>query len=163
MKPDINVATEFCVHLNALPEGKSILTSNEVDDSIYVSKPAVFGGTNRCWTPEHLFLSSVNSCFVVTLQHFCTKRKLLLSYCNCVVKGKMKFTDGYYRFCEIEISPVITIPSESDRDALLKVIEVTKNACIISHALATKIELKYNISILVGSKKKSSLMEIGGN
>jgi len=55
----------FEVQLNWLEGKRGILSAKDTPGTIHVATPLEFGGEGKPWTPEHLFLSSISSCFMI--------------------------------------------------------------------------------------------------
>ena len=78
----------FEVQLNWQQGRKGILTANDVKDTIIVATPPEFaGGVPDMWSPEHLFLSSLSSCFMTTYLAITEKSKLAIANFECNAIG----------------------------------------------------------------------------
>lgn len=60
----------FQVELNWLSKQKGILSAKDVSVTMHVATPVTFGGEGKEWSPEHLFLGSISSCFMTTYLAF---------------------------------------------------------------------------------------------
>lgn len=63
----------FEVKLNWQEKNRGILSAVDADGTIDVATPPEFGGEGNPWSPEHLFLSAVSSCFMTTYLAFAKK------------------------------------------------------------------------------------------
>src|SRR5215204_1326019 len=66
--------------------------------SMPVSTPPEFGGPEGEWTPEHLLLSSIISCFMSTYLVFVNKMKIENTGFECTATGQVEMVDGKYKF-----------------------------------------------------------------
>ena len=66
----------FQIELNSLVNQKGVLSTHGVAEKIHVAIPALFGGEGKEWSPEHLFLSAISSCFMTTYQAFAKKNRI---------------------------------------------------------------------------------------
>ena len=73
--------------------------------SFSVSTPPEFGGPEGEWSPEHLFLSSITSCFMSTYLVFVNKMKIENTGFECTATGQVELVDGKYKFTYIHIYP----------------------------------------------------------
>ena len=73
--------------------------------SLSVSTPPEFGGPEGEWSPEHLFLSSITSCFMSTYLSFVNKMKIENTGFECTATGQVELVDGKYKFTYIHIYP----------------------------------------------------------
>lgn len=105
----------FDVQLNWLSQHRGLLVANDVKDSLHVATPRIFGGEGEEWSPEHLFLGAVSSCFMSTYLVFAKKFGCPISRLECNAKGAVELVDGSYQFTEIHVYPVIHIGAEEFR------------------------------------------------
>src|SRR5688500_20265176 len=58
--------------------------------SLKVNAPPEFKGREGVWTPEHLFVASVNSCFMTTFLAIAENSRLEFVSFNADAKGKLE-------------------------------------------------------------------------
>lgn len=129
----------FEVQLNWLEATRGILSSRDADGALYVSTPPKFGGRGKPWTPEHLFLSAISSCFMTTYLAFAKKMKFGISHLECNAIGQIELVDGRYQFTHINLFPKIYIAEESVREKASLALEKTHKNCLISNSIAAKL------------------------
>ncbi|EID99660.1 OsmC family protein [Leptospira licerasiae] len=116
--------------------------------SIQVATPPEFpGGHPGIWSPEHLFVASVNSCYMTTFLAIAKNSKLEYSSFESSANGKLEMLDGRYSITEIVLDAKIRIPNESDRAKALKIMEKSEKACLISNSIKTVVRLVMNVDI----------------
>jgi organic hydroperoxide reductase OsmC/OhrA len=125
----------FEVELNWLSQTKGILTANDTCGPIYVDTPLRFGGVEKDWTPEHLFLSSLSSCYMSTLFSFMKKMDLAAVHFECKVIGEIEPVEGKYKFTTINLFPKLCVADEAAKTKALAAIEKTNTYCIISNSI----------------------------
>src|SRR5580765_2198734 len=113
----------FDIQLNWLEKKRGILTDNNVKDTIRVALPQQFGGNGDEWSPEHLFLGSISSCFMTTLFVFADKMGLEISHYECQTIGQIENINGKYEFTTVDIYPKISIPEEAFREKAGRALE----------------------------------------
>lgn len=128
----------FSVELKGLASGKASLSASEVEQTIQVSPPDVFGGDGKDWSPEHLFLSSICSCFVFTYLLFAKKYEFEAERIECNTSGQVEFIDGRYQFTRIDIYPRIYLDNEKWKDKALIVLEKTPLYCIVANSISAE-------------------------
>ena len=141
---------EFQLQLNWLEKTRGILTSNEVGDTIRVALPASFGGTGNEWSPEHLFLASISSCFMTTFLVLADKKRLPILNFECHAEGQVQFLNGRFQFTDILVYPKIII-----QDALLiekahDLMKKTEKYCLISNSISSSIT--YKSEVIMGGR-----------
>ena len=135
----------FEAELNWIEKKKGLLSATEAAGAIHVATPPAFGGEGRYWTPEHLFLGSISSCFMTTFLAFAEKFGFSISHFACPAIGQIGIQNGKYRFLSIELYPRIIIEDDSFREKAVKAIEKTQHYCIISNAV--EVPIVYNSEV----------------
>ena len=132
----------FQVELNWLSKQKGILSANDVRVTVHVATPATFGGEGKEWSPEHLFLSSISSCFMTTFLAFAKKLQFEITRYECNIIGQIELIEGKYQFTSINIFPNIYVADDSlKEDARLALLK-TQKYCLVSNSI--KAELIYH-------------------
>jgi organic hydroperoxide reductase OsmC/OhrA len=107
--------------------------------SFSVSTPPEFGGPEGEWSPEHLFLSSITSCFMSTYLSFVNKMKIENTGFECTATGQVEIVDGKYKFTYIHIYPKAFVGIEADVEKARIAMEKTKKYCLISNSVNAEI------------------------
>jgi organic hydroperoxide reductase OsmC/OhrA len=107
--------------------------------SFSVSTPPEFGGPEGIWSPEHLFLSSITSCFMSTYLSFVDKMKIENTGFECSATGQVEVVDGKYKFTYIHIYPKAFVTNELDVEKARVAMEKTKKYCLISNSVNAQI------------------------
>jgi peroxiredoxin-like protein len=111
-----------------------------------VASPPEFQGHEHTWTPEHLFVASVNSCYMATFVAIAELSKLdVVSFTSTAV-GKLEKTEGQgYRITEIVLRPKLVIRFESDAERAQRILEKAERNCLISNSITTDVTLEPEI------------------
>lgn len=128
-------------------EGRTGNLFSEGFPDIRVATPPEFKGVSGIWTPEHLYVSSVNICLMTTFLAIAENFHLTFSNYSCEGRGKLERVEGKFMISEIELHPTITVDSERERKKALRVIEKSENACLISNSIKTKVILTPEVLI----------------
>jgi organic hydroperoxide reductase OsmC/OhrA len=107
--------------------------------SFSVSTSPEFGGPESEWTPEHLFLSSIISCFMSTYLVFVSKMKIENTGFECTATGQVELVDGKYKFTYIHIYPKAFVGNDADMERAKVAMEKTKKYCLISNSVNAEI------------------------
>jgi peroxiredoxin-like protein len=129
----------FEVHLNWLEKQRGILYARDVNENLHVATPAVFGGEGKEWSPEHLFLSSLSSCFMSTYLAIAKKTSVEISHFECSVIGQIEIVQGKYKFTHINLYPRVFIADEQLFEKANKVLEKTQKYCLVSNSVSAAI------------------------
>ncbi len=129
----------FEVKLDWITKKRGILSARDADGILHVATPSVFGGEGKPWTPEHLFLSSISSCYMTTFLAFAEKLHFVIARFECSIIGQISLMEGNYRFTAIDLFPKIYIADESLREKAVKALEKTQQYCIISNSMTAPV------------------------
>jgi len=129
--------------VNAFGAGgrNGVVHAEGVLSCISFSAPPEFLGEPGHWTPEHLLVAAVASCFVSTFSGIAEKSRLGFASFNLDAEGVLGNEDGIWRFTEIKLWPVVTIRKEEDRDRAIHLLEKAKESCLIARSLQFKVTL----------------------
>lgn len=123
------------------------LTQNNLP-VVKVGPPAEFGGTdNTLWTPEHLLVASVNTCLMTTFAAVAKNSKLEYQSYSAEAEGKVEKANGVLMFTEIIVKPKIVVSDNHSAERAERIINKSKNICLISNSLKTKVTLIAEIII----------------
>ena len=142
----------FQVELNSLLNQKGVLSAHDVTEKIHVATPAVFGGEGKEWSPEHLFLSAISSCFMTTYLTFAKKIRFEISNFECSTTGQVDLVEGRYQFTRINIFPKIFISDEALRQKAKLALEKTQKYCLVSNSINA--EMIYHSEVLISTEHK---------
>lgn len=109
--------------------------------SIEISTPPEFKGHEGYWSPEDLFLASINSCIMTTFIYFAEKSSLVFLSYESEIKGEVSFEEGKLMFSSITVRPIITVKNEPDKEKAKQLIEKSEKYCLISSSVRSKITL----------------------
>src|SRR6185503_10547945 len=105
-----------------------------------VSSPPEFQGHEHTWTPEHLFVASVNSCYMATFIAIAELSKLAVVSFTSSAVGKLEKIEGQgYRITEIILKPNLVIQYEYDAERAQRILEKAQTNCLISNSISTEV------------------------
>jgi peroxiredoxin-like protein len=109
---------------------------------IEAGAPPEFKGREGNWSPEHLFVASLNSCYVLTLLAVAEFSKIALVNLSSTAKGKLEKVQGSsYQVTEIVVIPRIVIASSNDLSRMPRILEKAKENCFVSNSIKSAIEI----------------------
>ena len=136
---------------------KGLITSLAVADSIKVATPKVFKGIGGdMWSPEHLLISAVSSCFMTTFLFYAKKKGLPIFHFECEAIGQVELENKKLKFTVINIYPKVEVEKQELADLAKEVIELTKQNCLVAKAL--NVIIYYHPSIVI-SKYPSKIRQ----
>jgi organic hydroperoxide reductase OsmC/OhrA len=111
--------------------------------ALEVAAPPEFKGHEGIWSPELLYVASVNSCFMATFLAIAELSKLGFIRFTCNARGKLEKEEGRgYRITEIVLSPKLVIGHERDAEQAIRILEKAEKSCLISNSINTAVRLE---------------------
>ena len=126
-------------------EKKGVLCSSG-KPTIEVSTPPEFKGHEGMWTPEELFVASVNICIKATFLYYARKDNFeFLSY-ESEAEGILERAENQFMFSEIEVRPKIVVVLVSQIKKAKELIELSEKNCLITNSIKSKVKVIPEIS-----------------
>jgi peroxiredoxin-like protein len=126
---------------------RGIVEAEGIPRTINFAAPPEFGGEPGLWTPEHLLLAAVSTCYVATLRAVAEASKVQFHALELTVEGTIEKQEGGFRFTRVLLRPVVTIFKEDDRERMGRMLEKAERACLISRSLACPASLEAKILV----------------
>ncbi|MDR9417854.1 OsmC family protein [Gracilimonas sp.] len=138
----------YDVDLNWNEDRQGTLSSNKLSDSIEVATPPEFpGGVEGVWSPEHLFIASVSSCFMTTFGAIAEYSKLKYEDLSVPATGTMSNKSGKFVMSEIILRPKLVIMDENQKDKALRILQKAEEACLITRSIKTDVKLEPEVVV----------------
>jgi len=113
--------------------------------AIATAPPREFGGPGDAWSPEHLLLASVESCFLFTFRAVARASKIEFVDLNVHAEGTVDHQAGVTRFTDIVLRPRVIVRRGTDREKLAFALAKTEKACLVSASLVTPVRVEAEI------------------
>src|SRR5512141_986480 len=113
---------------------------------LHIDAPAEFKGHDGAWTPEHLFVGAVNSCFMTTFLAIAENSKLDFVSFEAAADGKLEKLEGQgFIMTEIVLRPKLVISNARDTERASRILQKAEKHCLISNSVKTEIRLEPEI------------------
>jgi organic hydroperoxide reductase OsmC/OhrA len=122
--------------------------TSEGKQSLTVSSPPEFKGIPGLWTPEDLFVASVEICTMSTFLSFGGRKNIPLVAYKSKAEGLLENVDGKYRFTKIVITLDLTVKKEWTKEQVEAVVHEAHDNCLIANSMTTKVEIISNITLV---------------
>lgn len=106
-----------------------------------VSSPPEFKGREGLWTPEDMFVASINICTLMTFLAYADHKNLPLAGYECTAEGVLEYSNGKYRFTEILLRPHLTLKSEGAIEQARAILQDAHNNCLISNSIVSQVKI----------------------
>lgn len=116
--------------------------------SVQVDAPPEFKGHAGNWTPEHLFVASVNTCFMTTFSVIAENSKLEVVSFRSTAIGKLDKVEGAgYQITEITIKPQLILRSSQDLGRAGRILEKADKNCFVSNSIKSAVKVEPQIYV----------------
>jgi organic hydroperoxide reductase OsmC/OhrA len=108
---------------------------------IKLSSPPEFKGLAGVWTPEDLFVASVNVCTLMTFLAYSKHKNLNLAGYESSVEGVLEYSNGKYRFTEITVHPHVTVKAQEEVALARQILQDAHDNCLISNSIVAQVKI----------------------
>ena len=119
---------------------------SEGKPEIYISSPPEFKGIPGVWTPEDLFVASVEICTMSTFLSFGGRKNIPLKSYKSSAEGVLENVDGKYRFTSITITPEVTVGKEWTTEQVQEVFHQAHDNCLIANSMTANVIINPTIN-----------------
>jgi peroxiredoxin-like protein len=113
---------------------------------IEAGAPPEFKGREGNWSPEHLFVASLNSCYSLTLLAIAEFSKVPIISFSSTAEGKLeKIAGSTYQVTEIVVKPRVVVASANDLARMPRILEKAKENCFVSNSIKTTIKIESEV------------------
>jgi peroxiredoxin-like protein len=134
----------YDVRLAGGPDGYATVSVPGVPD-LRTAPPLDFDGPGDAWSPEHLLLAAVETCFLFTLRAVARASRIEFTRLELAASGTVDTRDGITRFTEIVLRPRLVLRAGVDPARALRALEKSEKTCLVSASLSTPIRLEPDI------------------
>ena len=114
---------------------------------IDVATPPEFRGHPGIWTPEELFVASVNVCIMNTFLYYAGRENLKFLRYESSAEGILEKTERGLIFSSVKIIPKISVKSADDIEKTRNLIILSEKNCLISNSIKSKVTVKPKIEL----------------
>ena len=108
---------------------------------IKLSSPPEFKGQAGVWTPEDMFVASVNVCTLMTFLAYAKHKDLGLAGYESSVEGVLEYSNGKYRFTEITVLPRVTVKTQEEVALARQTLQDAHGNCLISNSIVAQVKI----------------------
>ena len=136
----------YHTQLDWLREKKGCLNSLG-KPSIMVACPPEWGGHPDIWSPEDLFIGSLEVCILTTFLYYIKSHKINLVSYKSKTEGIASMVDNVFQFSSISIHITITVSNVNEKKATEDIIKKVQKKCLISQSIKPHIKIIPDINI----------------
>jgi organic hydroperoxide reductase OsmC/OhrA len=113
---------------------------------IDVATPPEFGGPSGVWSPEQLFVASVDSCLMSTFLFFAEKSAIRICSYDSTTVGRMDKTPDGLRFTAMDVNITVGVDADSDLEKAARLQSKLEKYCPISTSLRCPVTLHLKVT-----------------
>jgi peroxiredoxin-like protein len=127
--------------------GRRAVISSAGRPDIEISSPPEFKGEAGFWTPEEMFVASINLCTLLTFVAFAQHKGLEFEGYESAAEGVLENVEGKYRFTEVILHPHITVKSEADIERARELLDSAHKGCLVSNSITSAVKIFPDIRV----------------
>lgn len=112
---------------------------------VSVGAPPEFKGRAGLWSPEQLFVASLNTCYMLTFLAIAENSKVPLVSFSSTARGRLEKVSGNYQITEILLKPRVVLASVNDLGRIPRILEKAKENCFVSNSIKSAVKLEPEI------------------
>lgn len=114
---------------------------------IVVGSPPDFRGQEGVWSPEHLFVSSLSTCLMLTFLAMAERRNVEVAAYSSDAEALLENVEGKYQITVVTVRPKITLKSAAGLEAAREITGRMETNCFISSSIKSRIDLQAELMI----------------
>lgn len=141
MKP---LPHNYDVTLTGAAAGYATVSATGLPD-LTMAPPSEYDGPGDAWSPEHLLLAAVSSCFLFTFRALAKASHIDVVEVEATTSGTVDRAAGTTRFTDIVVRATVTTANGADAAAVQRTVDKTAARCLVSSSLATPVRVEATI------------------
>jgi organic hydroperoxide reductase OsmC/OhrA len=140
------VEYQYQTHLKWSENKKGILGC-EAKPDILVACPPEWGGHQGIWSPEDLFVGSVEVCVMTTFLWLAKKENVKFSLFESKATAIAQMVDNSFQFSSINIFVKLNVFNQLDKNKIEDIFSRINDWCVISKSIKPKVCITSQILI----------------
>ncbi len=138
----------FSTNLERLEGRSAMLGGSDGKPGIRIAPPPEFSGEVGAWSPEHLFVASIDACLLLTFAGLAEKLGLHFDSYQSDAEGLLEWVDGSFAFTEVTLRPRITVRDEVSIALAHDVIARAHKTCLVSNSVTAAVTVESDIVVI---------------
>lgn len=161
----------YATTANWIGARRGVVHDGLISAPLAFSAPPEFQGEAGSWTPEHMLVAAVASCFITTFRAIAEISKFETPALEVTVEGFVEKVDRNYQrlgeippvlpgaegivkkqdhgysFTRVFVRPRLSVPTAADRERGLRLLEKAERSCLVSGSLRSEIVLEPEVVV----------------
>ena len=126
---------------------KRVLLEAEGKPSIEVATPPEFGGPEAFWSPEDLFVSSINICVLTTFLAIVQRQGIKFISYQSEAEGTLQMAEGTFMFTQVVVRPRVEVKDEEMATAVGQALEKAEKHCLVSSSVKSQVTVEPQVLV----------------
>ena len=126
--------------------GRSAMMHSGGKPAVAVSSPLEFKGDPSLWSPEDLFVASVEVCLMLTFVGLAEKEGVRYVSYTSTAEGLLQWQDDGYRFTRVVVRPSILVDDAGTISAVHRILEKAHETCLVARSIRSFVEIEPSVS-----------------
>jgi organic hydroperoxide reductase OsmC/OhrA len=138
----------FTYHTNlSWLENRAGMLRSDDKQQFRVASPPEFKGEAGVWSPEDLYVASVDVCTMATFLAFAQRYQVPLVSYESKAEGVLEFIEGRYQFTKVFVRPSIVVQTAEGVKGAERAIHDAHKGCLIAHSIKAEVFVEPDIKI----------------
>ncbi len=115
------------------------MASSPGKPDVQVATPPEFRGHEGIWSPEDLFVASVNVCLMTTFLALAERAGLPLAGYESEAVGRLELVDGKFQVTSITVTPKVALETGGDPGKVAELLAKAEANCLISNSVKSRV------------------------
>ncbi len=126
-------------------EKKMGVISSPGKPDVQVATPPEFKGHEGIWSPEDLFVASINTCVMSTFLAFAERAGLAFTAYESDAEGRVELVDGKLKVTTVVVKPRVTLAPGADAAKAREILAKAEATCLISNSVKTHVTMEATV------------------
>ncbi|HQW00387.1 MAG TPA: OsmC family protein [Bacteroidia bacterium] len=148
MTVDTKIQNQYKVSLDWDDNFDSVTVHAGVRSPLMIGPPPEFNGKESIWSPEHLLISSLSSCYTTTFMHFAKLLKAPIRKFH--VEASVEFEregSGPYEAKRFIVHPFIEFMNNPGENVIESLLAKAEKYCIISKSVKGEVIIEASVRL----------------
>jgi len=127
-------------------EGKRGVVASPGKPDLQVATPPEFKGHEGIWSPEDLFVASVNVCVMSTFLAFAERAGLAFTGYQSDAEGRVELVEGKLQVTAVMLKPRLTVKAGEDVSKAKELLAKAEANCLVSNSVKTNVTIEPTVS-----------------
>lgn len=124
-----------------------LVEAEDIPRTINFSAPPEFDGEPGLWTPEHLLVAALGTCFASAFRAVAQASNLEVVALETAVEGVLTKGQSGFSFTSFTLKPKLTVAREEDRGKAGRLLAKAEHVCLVSRSLNGRVVMQPEVLV----------------